>query len=404
MLKKRLFKKAQLRFPIYVLRTLEKFYLDACSFHAATLTFYTLFALVPFLGLMFGVAQSFGFEESLQTAFASLLEGQEEIYQNLLVFSDNLLSQTKEAIIAGVGLVILLWSVFKVIRVLDYVFNKIWGVQVQQSTLYRVHQFAAILILLPILLVVVGGALLSSFQAMSSLLPSALQISWLTEAQGQTKLISIILFTFLMGFSYWGIPSVKIPVSSALLAGFIASLMFHIMQYFYVAFQKEINEFGVVYGSFASVPLFMLWIYVSWFIYLVGAELTYILESRITRSWELKVNEMPHHLQQALLLEVMHVIIARFEKGENPHGATEIADELSLPLSLTRYLIDRLINAELVSLANASINRSTGYVPAKSVSLLSDSYMLHEINHHPISGKRPSQYGAVIEEMMNKYR
>lgn len=400
---KRIIKKINLRFPIYVVRTLEKFYLDACSYHAATLTFYTLFALVPFLGLMFGVAQSFGFEDSLKTAFASILEGQDQIYTNLLVFSENLLSQTKEAIIAGVGLAILLWSVFKVIRVLDYVFNKVWGVEFQQSTFYRLHQFAALLILLPILLVIVGGALLSSFQAMSSILPQTLQLSWLTQTPSQTKIISILLFTCLMGFSYWGIPSVKIPLRSALLSGLIASLLFHLMQYGYLTFQKEINEFGIVYGSFASVPLFMMWIYLSWFIYLVGAELTYILESRITRSWELKVEEMPHHIKQALSLEVMHLIMVRFEKGEKPIGSIEIANQLSIPLTLSRFLLDRLISAELVNIAGTTIKRQTGYVPAKSVSIMSDAYILHELNNRSSSGK-VHRYGSIIEELMQKYR
>ncbi len=390
----------KLRFPLYLIRTFEKFLLDACSYQAATLTFYTLFALVPFLGLMFGLAQSFGFESTLNAVMKELLVGQEQVYENLLVFTQNLLAQTKEAIIAGVGFIVLMWSVFKVIRVLDHIFNKIWAVQFQKNPLFRVHQFAALMLLLPLLLIILSGAMIYSLDLVSSVLPNQLNLGSIDALPSQTKLISIFLFTLLMGFSYWGIPVVQVPLVSALTAGFFASLLFHLLQYGYISFQQEINEFGVVYGSFASVPLFMLWIYMSWTIYLLGAQLTYVIESRITRSWEFKIEKMPHHLQQALLLEIMHVVIDKFSKGEPALSAKDISEHLSVSLAVIRYMVDKLLLTKLLIQAQSSSSaRLTSYIPSKSVVLLTDTYIIYELNHSP-----SQTYGAAIERLAKKQK
>lgn len=393
----------KIRFPLYLYRAFEKFYLDTCSFHAATLTFYTLFALVPFLGLMFGLAQSFGFESTLDAIFKELLEGQEQVYANLHQFSTNLLAKTREEVIAGVGLVVLLWSVFKVFRVLDFVFNKIWAVRFQKNPFFRVHQFAAIMLLLPIGLVILGGVIIASMNSIISILPDISSHEFTHFLPSQTKLISFVLFTLLMGLSYWGLPVVQVPMLPALISGMAASFLFHLLQFVYVAFQSEINDFGLVYGSFASVPLFMFWVYTSWVIYLMGAELTYILESRITRDWELKLKELPLHVQRVLILEVMNTIKDQFTKGQQPLNAHEISEKLSVPLAVTRYMLDRLIVAELITQAHGPKSRLTQYVPSKPVGLLTDSYIIHEIEHRSFEGLNEKKFGSTIEKLLANF-
>ncbi|HET9843817.1 MAG TPA: YihY/virulence factor BrkB family protein [Gammaproteobacteria bacterium] len=390
-----------LKIFIYLYRSYEKFTYDNCSFHAATLTFYTLFALVPFLGLMFGLAQSFGFESVLKTILKELLAAHPQVYENLLVFTNNLLLQTKEQIIAGVGLLILIWSVYKVIWLIDHIFNDIWAIRFQKSPLYRVHQFAALLLLMPIILVILGGFLLQILERITYYLPlidSDISLSF--PEFFRTKLVSVVLFTLLFGLSYWGLPAISVPIFPALISGFVGSLLFHASQLLYIHFQGWITEYGVVYGSFASVPLFMLWVYLSWMIYLFGAEMTHILESKITRSWEIKLNALPIRIQRVLALQIFEVIRERFSKGEPPLDAKMLAHTLKIPRAVTRRILDLLIAAEVLTTTQRFNQAEPRYMPQKSIDLLDRDTIIKNLESSSLYGKPPETFGQNIEQLL----
>lgn len=392
------------RFPIYLLRSFEKFYRDLGSFHAATLTFYTLFALVPFLGLMFGVAQSFGLEQRLKDLLKELLIGQDEVYHHLLVFTENILGQTREEWIAGIGLVFLIWSVYKVLRVLDHIFAQIWSIRFQKNSLRRAQQMISLMLLAPIALIILGSVIVEGLNTLQIYLPTEVFPILPSLLITQADFVIVVLFTLLFGLSYWAIPSVPVPLIPALSAGLFASLLFHALQVIYVVFQSSITQYGVVYGSFASVPLFMLWIYFSWVIYLLGAELTYILESRITHRWELQLDALPVRLQRALAVEMMDVIKKRFEEDEPALSTVELAQHLSISIALTRKIVDLLIVADLITMTHSKQHGSNCYLPKRGVKWLNKDYVINALEGAAWvgTGANSKRVRAMIDELETK--
>ncbi len=249
--------------------------------NASSLSFYTLLSIVPIFAIFFGIARGFGIDSLFEQEIYAGFENNPEIAEKLIQFSRSLLSQTQGGLITGIGIVTLLWTFIGMIGNFERALNDIWHVTEARSFFRKVTDFLSIALLCPFYFILSSSLALylgTEYSHISHNYP------WLNQL-GPFVIFLIrlipILFSFLVfSFLYYYIPNTKVPIKSALAAGMIAGFVFYLVQWVYIKFQIGIANYSTVYGSFAALPLFLIWLQTSWLILLAGAELSYRLTYR----------------------------------------------------------------------------------------------------------------------------
>jgi membrane protein len=244
--------------------------------NASSLSYYTLMSLVPILAVLFGIAKGFGIDPIFEQEVLGAVPNQQELAQHVIDFSRRLLEESRGGLIAGVGVLLLLWSFLGLLGNFEKVINEIWHIHERRSYSRRIGDFLGFIFLCPFFFVIVSSVTLF----LSNELIQFFQARWLTEVAGPYlslifQLIPVLLSFFVFSFFYLYLPNIPVPWMTTLSAALITSLLFHLAQWGYVHFQIGIARYGAVYGSFAAIPLFLIWLQLSWHITLHGAELSY---------------------------------------------------------------------------------------------------------------------------------
>jgi len=230
------------------------------------------------------------------------------------------------------------------------------------------------------------------------------------------KLMPYILIFFLFTLLYVIMPNTKVQFKYALNAGFVAGLIFQITQFVYIYFQVGVGRFGAIYGSFVALPLFLIWLQISWLIVLLGAEMSFAYQNLEKYEFESEVFSISRKIRQLLTFLIMHAIVKKFQTGEKPNTATELSNELGIPVRMVRDIIYDLMEANLLVEATTKSLRVNAYLPAIDINLIDigllykrlemtgDDRVLAEKSKHlkVFSGIQQSIYEAIYQSPANK--
>jgi membrane protein len=338
---------------------------DKAPLRASALTFYSLLSVVPVVAMIFGIAKGFGFEKTLESMLMKSLEGQEQIVEGILAFSHALLDSVRGGLVAGVGLLILFYTIIKILSNIESAFNDIWGIKRSRSLGRKITDYLSIMLIGPVLLV------LSS--TVTVLISSG--VTRIVEGISYLKIVSpgvFFLLNFLPYLSLWilfsfvfiFVPNTKIKFSSGVLGGIIAGTLYHIFQWGYIHLQIGVAKYNAIYGSFAALPLFFVWMQVSWLIVLFGAEIAFAHQNVETYAFEQDCLTVSHSFKRLLSLCVFHRLIKNFLVGERPWTANRISHELEIPSRLVNQILHDLGASGLVSEVKLDETR-VGYEPAQ---------------------------------------
>ena len=234
---------------------------DKVQLRASALTFYSLLSIVPVLAMVFGIAKGFGFEENLKTVLQENLEGQQEILSEAMKFAERMLKNIKGGFIAGTGLVVLIWSVMKVLGNIENAFNNIWQIKKARGISRKLSDYLSLVVVAPILIFVSSGFTITQE---NSFLQGTI-IEYLGPVfRILVWVLSFTLIWFVFTLVYIIMPNTKVNFKSAFAGGIIAGSMFQLLQWGYVNFQSLLSGYGTIYGSFAALPLFLMWLQFSW--------------------------------------------------------------------------------------------------------------------------------------------
>jgi membrane protein len=259
--------------------SIHSFFADNCFDKASTLTFYSLLAIIPMVAIGFGVAKELGFEERFKQEIQEQLKSQPVVAEKIIEFSNATLKQAQGELIAGLGVVVLLWTVFRMIGNIALYFNQIWKVKTPRTMWQQVKSFVPMILLFPAFLVA-----LNSFIIYTS--TSAIQASESIKFLDAVDPVITTLFQFLpillnwilLIFLYMYLPNTTVSWKAGIIAGSITGILFQLWQWIYVTFQVNAASYGAIYGGFAAVPLFLIWLNYSWLIILFGTELAYHIQ------------------------------------------------------------------------------------------------------------------------------
>lgn len=239
---------------------------------ASALTYSTLLAIVPMLAVVFAIARGFGYNKYIEMWFRELLASQPQVADTIVSFVNSYLIHTKSGIFLGVGLIFMLYTVLMLVNNVEETFNQIWQVNNSRPIIRSFANYLAMFFLFPIIIVISTG--LSLF--METVADKMDDIVILEPIIN--KLISFspsMLMSLLFIFLYVYMPNTKVRFSCAIIPGILAGIAMNLLQIAYIHSQVWVTGYNAIYGSFAALPLFMLWVQISWAICLFGAQLTY---------------------------------------------------------------------------------------------------------------------------------
>jgi membrane protein len=247
---------------------------------ASTLTFYTLLSIIPLAAIGFGIAQTFGFEEKFAEQVREQLSSQPQIAEKIIQFALSTLKQTKGGIIAGLGILTLLWTVLQMIGYIEEYFDVIWKTKKTRTLWQQVKNFIPMIMIFPIFLVASSSALLYGSTKAILTAQSIEYLSFFTVwLELLFNLLQYLVSWALLSFIYIYLPNTKVYLKSGILGAIVAGILFYIWQWVYLTFQVKASSYGAIYGSFAAIPLFLIWLNYSWTIVLFGSQLSYQIQN-----------------------------------------------------------------------------------------------------------------------------
>jgi len=239
---------------------------------ASALTYSTLLAIVPILAVVFAIARGFGYNKYIEIWFRELLASQPQVADVMVGFVNSYLVHTKSGIFLGVGLIFMLYTVLMLVNNVEETFNKIWQVNISRPIIRSFANYLAMFFLFPIIIVISTG--LSVF--METVADSMVDFTLLGPVIHKLLNFSpYMLMSLLFIVLYVYMPNTEVRISCAILPGILAGIAMQILQIVYIHSQIWVTGYNAIYGSFAALPLFMLWVQISWTICLFGAQLTY---------------------------------------------------------------------------------------------------------------------------------
>jgi len=344
-----------------------EFYKDKCQLRASALTFYSLLSIVPVVAMAFGIAKGFGLEKLLETQLEKI-PGQEAALRQIVTFSQTLLENTRGGIVAGIGVAILFWTIIKVLGNIEASFNDIWGVKKPRSFGRKFSDYLALMMICPFLLIFSSSITVFITTQVTMITQKITLLGFAAPViVGSLKLIPYCVIWGVFTFIYIFMPNQKVNFKSGLLGGVIAGTAYQIVQWLYITFQIGVSKYGAIYGSFAALPLFLVWLQMSWIVVLWGAEIAFAHQNVDTYEFEPDCLRISQSYKKMLSLRVLHLLTKNFCKGEAPFTATQVAHELEIPIRLVRQILFELVKAGLVSETRTESSKEGSYQPARDV-------------------------------------
>lgn len=361
---------------------------------AASLTYNTVLAIVPVLALIFAIGRGFGFQKLLQNQLYEWFPSQHQVVSTGLRFVDGYLAQASEGVFVGVGLVFLLWTMVSLLSNVEDAFNIIWDVKRGRTFWRKITDYLAIFLVLPILMICGAGLTLFMQTALKTILP----FGFLTPAISVVLDCASVVITWLFfTAAYMLIPNAKVRFTNALIAGVAAGCSFQILQWLFLSGQLYVAKYNAIYGSFSFLPLFLVWMYLTWLITLIGAVICFASQNIFALSFIGQVDAISLEYRRKVTIALMALICRRFFARMEPMTVDQLAHAYSIPARLIKDETSRLISIGLLSRVEVSEDvTEPALQPAVPVESLTVGELMRGIDRYGQSGFIPG-FGSRFE-------
>jgi membrane protein len=290
----------------------------------------------------------------------------------LIEFAQNMLINTQGGVVAGMGVVVLFWTVIKVISMVEEAFNQIWQIKQGRTLARKLSDYLSLMLFAPIFLVVACSMTVFVYT----------QINWLVKVlaisnSGSAVLLTILnylpmlimagLFSFVFAF----IPNQKVQPKAAIIAGTITGIIYQLVQAAYLGLQVGVSSYNAIYGSFAALPLFLLWVQLGWLIVLFGCEIAFFIQHYETYRHNQTFSDLSFSLKKVLALQITHILVQRFAHAEKALSMNEIAKQLNLPIVVVQTILASLIEAQMVAEIKSKNGEESLFQPSQDTDLIS---------------------------------
>lgn len=368
---------------------------DRSGMRAMALTYITVLAMIPVLAFCFAVAKAVGATTTLRERVingfldnhldSSGPDAPPSIVE-LRTTIDGVLDHAEALDLRGVttvAIVVLLWTVLKTLGAIERSFNEIWGVRRSRTFVRKVSDYLSITIVTPILLVV--SVTLTTAAHDNSVVARLRDVSWIGTSIDQVfrflPLASVWLgFTFL----YFLVPNTKTRFTSSVLGGVVAGTLWQLAQVGHVRFQLFLANYEPLYAGFAALPIFLVWLQVSWMVVMVGAQLAHAHQNSLSYQRIARTRDADHAFHELVAMRAAVRIARAFLRGEEPWTSGMLAEDLELPEPNVEQALEPLVEAGI--LVPTGESSEAGFVFAADPGVVRVEHVLGAIR-----GERPSE-------------
>jgi membrane protein len=344
---------------------------------ASALTYSTLLAIVPIMAVIFAIARGFGYNKYIEIWFRDAFSSQPQVAEVIIGFVNSYLIHTKSGIFLGVGLIFMLYTVMLLVNHIEIAFNEIWQVKRKRSIFRTVTDYFAMFFLFPIFIVISTGISLFLATMANSMTDFLLLGSFVRKL---IDLSPYMLMSLLFIGLYVFMPNTHVKVKNAIIPGILAGIAMQLVQFFYIHSQMWVTGYNAIYGSFAALPMFMLWVQISWTICLFGAELTYTSQNLDYYVYEGSTGDISHRYQLMLCALLMSIVCRRYADGRKAPTSEDLRQASGIPIRIVNDLLYKLLEARLlIETSSDEKGEETRYVPAESLSNLSVGVMVDRL-------------------------
>jgi membrane protein len=373
--------------------SIRGFYEDKIQQRAAALTLYTILSIVPILAIGFGIAKGFGYDQVLKNQLLSNLESNEvkqeseattqqdvdyakaykQIAEQLLSFANSMLAKTKGGLMAVIALGLLFWTVMKVLGNIESSFNDIWQIKRPRPFIRKLTDYLSMMLISPVLLISITIALVSlkTLQVNSLISPFLFIL---------VKLSPIVLIILLFTLVFIIMPNTKVKLIPALIGGALSGIVFYITQQVYVYFQIGVSANNAIYGGFAAIPLFLIWLQLSWLILLFGAKVAFAAQHIELYELENETIYLNDYSRRIVANQIAFRIIQNFEKGLPPLTPADLSTELKIPIRMIKSILHDLVRCNILSEVVTSNPKITAFQPAQYIDNISVKFIFEKLD------------------------
>jgi len=369
------------RFMYRLLKTLvlaiRGFINDDLNVRASALTYSVLFAIVPLFALIIAIGKGFGVDKIIESSLQDTFIGQSDIIPTVMGFVERYLKSTQGGIFIGVGIAILFWSVMNFFMQVERAFNRIWQVKESRSFIRQFSTYFSAILIVPLVIVFSGG--------LSIYVSSAVKQSYVYDVLSPllrfgVKFIPYFINWIVFTILYIAMPNTRVKFCNALIAGIVAGSAFQAFQMLYINGQVYLSRYNVVYGSFAAVPLLILWIQISCLIVLLGAEISYASQNISNFDFELDTNNISTRYKNFLTLFLTYVIVKQFEEQKPPLSAEQIVLKYKLPIRIVNEILLKLVEVSILTeVLSGKKGKLKTYQPAIDINQLTVSLLFSKL-------------------------
>ncbi len=352
---------------------------DLCPLRASALTLYTLLSIVPVIAMLFGIAKGFGFEKILKQRLMEQIPHQETLVLRLISFAENMLASTQGEVIAGIGVIVLFWSVIRVIGNIEESFNHIWKIQQGRHFTRKITDYLSLMLLAPILFIA-SSSITVFLRTQLTWFMDAIELpetgAWLVlKGLG---LLPVVLMSGLFAVIFIFMPNHKIHYKPGLIAGAVTGVLYHLLQWGYLSLQFGLSGYNAIYGSFAALPLLVIWLQIVWMVVLFGCQLAFFLQNYESYRNNNRFADLSIFLQKVIALQITHLIIKSFVHLDKPLTASDMAVKLLIPLAAIQAVLVKLLASHIIVELKVD-EEDEVYLPAVDTNKLSLVFVMNAL-------------------------
>ncbi len=331
---------------------------NQCGQKSAALTFSTLLAFIPLLAIMFALLKGLGVHNKIEPMLLKHISvGSEEVVARIIEYINN----TNVARLGSVGLVMLVFTVLMLISNIEKSFNSLWRVNETRTLFRRFADYFSV--------VTLGPLFLLAAISLNTSMRNQQVVQWVLDkpvfGDLLLRLFEVLPFVVIWAafiFLYMFVPNIKVNIVSALVGGISGGTLWLVTQWGYVNFQYGVGKYNAIYGTMAALPIFMIWIYVSWMIVLFGLQLCWAHQNR-SRLGFILWQQKRIAWQPLQVLELLLLVYNRFQQSIPCWKLDEIIDQTEMPADIVNTVLEYLQQRGVLLLVSQGTNDDVLVVP-----------------------------------------
>jgi len=348
------------------------------TLRAMSLVYTTLLSMIPVLAVGFSILKGFGLHNQIEPLLVHVLsplgEQGSHIAKQVIEFVDNI----DVGLLGIMGIALLFYTIITLIHKIEYAFNFTWHITEYRGLAQRISDYLSVIMIGPILVfsaLAITAAITSStlINKLSSIEP----FDFIFTSAG--NLLPYVLVIAAFTLIYLLVPNTKVKFQSALTGAVIAGILWESTGWLFASFVASSSNYTVVYSSFAILVLFLIWLYLSWLILLIGAAISYYHQhpDKILSSQNLA--SLSNRMKEKTALLIMYHIAKHFHENKEPWTSSELSDELNIANEVCSEILHALERKNLLSMRK---DRDTSYLPSQSLENIYIAHILSAIRSH----------------------